>query len=122
MCLISQHQIETFAGPAVQDIDSVFLHDSQFVAGDEISVADLLLAVEIESLRAQDATSGPGYDDLLADHSRLRAWMERVASRCEPHYDRALRSMRAMAVELAKKRDDPAYEPDFVTIEGLSES
>ncbi|KAL4423418.1 hypothetical protein ABPG77_009996 [Micractinium sp. CCAP 211/92] len=74
---------------ALQAIDTVWLHDSPFVAGrHQISIADLLLSCEIEQLCLLDAAElGPTMDQLLAPHARLQAWLARVRQATSPHYD-----------------------------------
>lgn len=105
----------------MQDINDVFLADHEFVAGKEITIADLLLALEVENLRVQDASHGQGFEELLTDFPKVRAWKDRVKQHCQPFYEHATRSVRAMVIELKKKRQDPTYQPDLPMVEGLSQ-
>ncbi|XP_058066715.1 glutathione S-transferase theta-1-like [Anopheles bellator] len=64
-------------------IESEYLgHGSPYIAGDEISVADLLAACEIEQAKMA------GYDP-CAGRPKLTEWMARVRDATNPYYDQA---------------------------------
>ena len=52
------------------------LGDRQFFAGDALSLADVLLAPQLDFLRPT-----PEWQPLIAEHPKLRAWLERMAAR-----------------------------------------
>lgn len=98
----------------LQDINDVFLKDAYFVAGDEISIADLLLACEVEQLRFQDASGkDPDFQQLLGQYPNIEPWLERVAVACAPHYEHALRAVKIAAEEFVAKQRDPSYAPNI---------
>lgn len=49
----NQHALPTLKA-ALKDLDTYWLAASKYVAGDQVSIADLLLAAEVEELRLQD--------------------------------------------------------------------
>ncbi|XP_037030138.1 glutathione S-transferase theta-1-like [Bradysia coprophila] len=60
----------------------LWLNDSQFIAGDEITLADLVAATEIEQL-------GPTNYNAFEGRPQLKKWIELVKSKTNPHYDDA---------------------------------
>ncbi|GAB4818633.1 hypothetical protein N2152v2_005679 [Parachlorella kessleri] len=73
---------------ALKNLNDVWLGGKDFVGGgSQVSIADLLMACEIEMLRLLDAANqGPDFEELLAPHPQVRAWLARVAGVCSPHY------------------------------------
>ncbi|ETN68079.1 glutathione transferase, theta class [Anopheles darlingi] len=64
-------------------IEQVFLgHGSPYIVGDQISIADLVAACEIEQPKMA------GYDP-CAGRPNLTQWMERVRNATNPYYDQA---------------------------------
>ncbi|KAI3426897.1 hypothetical protein D9Q98_006841 [Chlorella vulgaris] len=94
---------------ALKALDDVWLRDGSFVAGQaQISIADLLLACEVEQLCLLDgAVQGPGMEELLGPHSRLLAWLDRVRSACSPHYDDVHALLRKSRQRLVERKQAP---------------
>ncbi|KAL1132834.1 hypothetical protein AAG570_010786 [Ranatra chinensis] len=61
-------------------IESVWLKGKLFIAGDQISIADLLAATELEQLR-------PTLYDPTIGRPLMAGWMERVKRATTPHYE-----------------------------------
>jgi glutathione S-transferase len=90
--------------PVLQALDSYWLAGRPYVAGQEISVADLLVACEVEQLRLLDAApQGPTFEALTASHPRVREWLERVRQRCAPHYDDVHATLRTVRGRLMRR-------------------
>ncbi|KAL4223753.1 Glutathione S-transferase theta-1 [Mactra antiquata] len=65
----------------INHIDQYFLGDNKFIAGDEISVADILGVCELMQLY-------PVYEEqLYTSNDKVKAWMERVRQTLNPHFD-----------------------------------
>jgi len=62
--------------------EEVWLKDRPFVAGDELTVADLFAAAEMEQ-------PGAAGFDVYKGHPKIKTYMESVRSRLQPHYDEA---------------------------------
>ncbi|XP_037041924.1 glutathione S-transferase theta-1-like [Bradysia coprophila] len=67
---------------ALDAITNIWLKDQQFIAGNEITVADLVAATEIEQLVVTDYNPFEG-------RPTLKAWIEKVKSKTNPHYEDA---------------------------------
>ncbi|KAI8468780.1 MAG: thioredoxin-like protein [Monoraphidium minutum] len=81
-----------------------------FLAGREVSVADVLAACEVEQLSLLDADpSGPGMQQLLADRPATHAWLERVRAACAPEWDAAHATVRAAAAAMARRGKGGAH-------------
>ncbi|XP_077996084.1 glutathione S-transferase theta-1-like [Glandiceps talaboti] len=65
---------------ALDKLESMFLKDSRFLCGDEISIADLLGVCELMQ------ALGTGRD-VTDNHSKVKSWMERVRNRMNPYFD-----------------------------------
>lgn len=63
-------------------LTNIWLKDSQFIAGDQITVADLVAATEIEQL-------GPTNYNAFEGRPKLKKWIELVKSETNPHYEDA---------------------------------
>ncbi|BES96725.1 glutathione s-transferase [Nesidiocoris tenuis] len=83
---------KTSAIKACDDINDVWLNGKQFVAGEQISFADLLAACELQQLLLTDLDPKEG-------RPNLAAWMERVRQLTNPHFDEAA----ARLVKISKK-------------------
>ena len=75
---------------AVTNIADYFLQDKPFVAGDEISIADLSGFAELCGLRAVNESA------IYEDNPVVGAWMKRVEDRVKNHYDEAMASIHAI--------------------------
>ncbi|PSC75495.1 Glutathione S-transferase theta-2B [Micractinium conductrix] len=106
--------VNDFALPRVKDalkaLDSVWLKDGPFVAGQsQPSIADLLLSCEVEQLCLLDgALQGPDMADLLAPLPRVRAWLGRVRDACSPHYDEVHKLLRKSRDRLVARKQQQA--------------
>lgn len=90
---------------ALSTLDEVWLKDTAYVAGEDISIADILLACEIEQLALLNGVQGaPTMEELLAPHAKVIAWLHRVRSSCQPHYDAAHSMIRKVCEHQSKKR------------------
>lgn len=66
----------------LDNIEQLWLDKNEFLAGDEISVADILGVCELEQPRMADYDPRNG-------RPNINAWMDRVQSIMNPHYDDA---------------------------------
>ncbi|KAK2077263.1 hypothetical protein QBZ16_004897 [Prototheca wickerhamii] len=108
---------------AFKTMETAFLAGQDFVAGSDISIADLLFACEIDELRLQDAHGkSPSFEELLAEYPGVRAWLQRVSDRCGPYYARANAAVVVAAQEFAKKFKDAEYQIDFAAIGAVGET
>lgn len=66
----------------ITHIDQYFLKDSEFIGGNEdVSVADLLGVCELLQLF-------PVFEDeIYTSNAKVKAWMDRVRNRLNPHFD-----------------------------------
>lgn len=72
---------------ALQDLEEFWLGSTPYVGGEHISLGDLPILTELETLRLLDgAAEGPTMEQQLADFAKVRAWMARVRAELEPHY------------------------------------
>ena len=91
------------------------------MAGNEISIADLLLSFEIEQNRFQDASGhNPNFAQLLEPYPNVRAWLERVSAKTGPYYEHALKSVKVFTEELVRKASNPEYQIDLPKVEAAS--
>lgn len=70
-------------------IENVWLGKTNFIAGDNLSVADILAVCEIEQLKVT------GYEP-YEGRPKLAAWYERVKSETNPYYDEAHQAVNCM--------------------------
>jgi glutathione S-transferase len=66
----------------LEQIDTIWLKDRPFMAGDEVSIADLLAVTELEQ-------PGMAGFDVRKGHPKIIEYMDRVRDRLNPHYDEA---------------------------------
>lgn len=69
---------------SVTHIADYFLKDKPFIGGDDVSAADLIGVMELIQL------SVVGLDDLYNSNDKVKAWVERIKTRCQPHFDEAM--------------------------------
>ncbi|EEB17125.1 GSTD1-5 protein, putative [Pediculus humanus corporis] len=81
---------------SLNDIENVWLKDSQYLVGNEISVADLVGISEIEQPRISNY-------DVTAGRPRIAAWMKRVQNDLQPHYDDVFKILNKLASKNASK-------------------
>uniref|UniRef100_A0A0A9XBW2 glutathione transferase n=1 Tax=Lygus hesperus TaxID=30085 RepID=A0A0A9XBW2_LYGHE len=82
---------------ACDDLNDVWLKDKPFVAGQEISFADLLAACEVEELILTDYNPREG-------RPKLAAWLDRVRAETNPYYDEAHERINKLAKKLVAGR------------------
>ena len=66
---------------AVKHIDEYFLKDKPFIAGEEISVADVLAVCELTHLQAVEL------ETLYTSNPKVDAWIKRVTDKLNPDFD-----------------------------------
>lgn len=66
----------------LDELETMFLKNQMFLAGEKVTIADLLAVCEI----SQVSTTGR---DMLSGRPVLQAWMERVRSATNPYFDEA---------------------------------
>lgn len=80
-----ERRVQSFEKRMVECLDNIenlWLGKSEFLAGKEISVADILGVCELEQPRMGDFDPREG-------RPRIKAWMERVRDIMNPYYDEA---------------------------------
>jgi glutathione S-transferase len=93
--------VDDFGLPTLKEallvLDSVWLgeNNTKFLIGNQISVADILLACELEQLALLDAVPGaPKMTDLLAPYKKVTRWLNNVRTSSQPHYDNVHKVLR----------------------------
>lgn len=71
----------------LDQIENIWLKDRSFIAGEEITIADLLAVTELEQ------PGMAGYD-VRKGNPRISEYLERVRQRLQPHYDDAHSAVR----------------------------
>ena len=79
----------------------IYTQDRDYLAGEHLTIADLLAITELQQPIAI------GYD-MIEDRPLLEAWMERVKSEIQPHFEKAHK--------LVFKWAAPYAEEDFVEL------
>lgn len=74
----------------VKHIADYFLQDKLFIGGDDISVADLIGVMELLQLEIV------GLEDLYESNEKVKAWVERIKTRCQPHFDEGMAKVMAL--------------------------
>ncbi|XP_066937414.1 glutathione S-transferase theta-1-like isoform X3 [Macrobrachium rosenbergii] len=80
---VNQKKVDEFQSrmeTTLEQFETIWLKDKPFLAGSEITIADLLAACELEQ------PSMAGYD-ILEGRPILAAWYKRVKDALQPHYD-----------------------------------
>ncbi|XP_049830734.1 glutathione S-transferase theta-1-like [Schistocerca gregaria] len=72
---------EQIMAATLNEVENIWLNNKPYLAGDEISIADLLGACEIEQIRMAGYNPCDGFP-------KLSAWLERVHHDTLPHYDK----------------------------------
>ncbi len=78
-------------------IENVFLKDHDYLCGDDITIADLLGVCEL----MQPSAAG---EDIFQGHDKLRAYMDRVKLRLQPHFDEAHKYIYRLSDMMASKK------------------
>jgi glutathione S-transferase len=88
---------------ALKQMEAYWLASGRFVAGADVSIADLILANEISELDLLAAAPSSPHkaEDLLAPFPRVRAWLADVRRACEPHWDAAHSKLNAIIANSA---------------------
>ncbi|XP_052799757.1 glutathione S-transferase theta-1-like [Mya arenaria] len=73
----------------VTHIGDYYLKDRPFIAGDEISVADISAVCELAQL------TGIKEESLYMENEVVGAWFERVKAKLQPHYDECMETFAA---------------------------
>jgi glutathione S-transferase len=64
----------------MSQLENVFLKDRNYLAGDDISIADIMAICEVMAPYAS------GYD-IFQGRPKVAAWAERVQQQLNPHFD-----------------------------------
>lgn len=80
----------------LDQIESVWLGKRPFIAGENISIADLFAVCELE----QPMTA---HCDVMAGRTNIPKWYESVKQLCSPHYEETHQVCREMKKKLASK-------------------
>ena len=68
---------------ALDEIENIFLKDQDFLAGDDMTIADIHGICEMmQSIAAK-------YDIFTSDRPKLLAWQQRVKQRLHPYFEDA---------------------------------
>ncbi|XP_053993206.1 glutathione S-transferase theta-3-like isoform X1 [Hylaeus volcanicus] len=86
----------------LNDLEKIWLNNTPYLVGSEISIADILGSCEIEQLRVTGFNPYEG-------RSRLAAWMKRVADETSPHYQEA----HMLLDKLVKKTEEGMLKSKF---------
>ncbi|KAG7667402.1 putative Glutathione S-transferase T1 [Nannochloris sp. 'desiccata'] len=82
---------------ALKVLECVWLggNNTKFLVGNQISIADIMLACEIEQLALLDAVPGaPQIMELLAPYKKVTTWLDNVRTSSQPHYDNVHKILR----------------------------
>eukprot|EP00891_Asterochloris_glomerata_P002304 jgi/Astpho2/2304/Aster-x0526 len=104
-------QAERVLKAALKTMERVWLKGRPFVAGSEISIADLLYASELDMLRMLETVpEGPKWSDYVGPHPEVQAWMQRVAATVGPEWGKANKLL-DLAVRRGKERLQQQQQP-----------
>lgn len=81
----------------LDQIENIWLKDRLYIAGDEITIADLLAVTELEQPEMA------GYD-VRQGNPRITEYMARVRQRLQPHYDDAHSAVRQTKQTFAESK------------------
>ena len=96
---IDQMKVERFTASLqtnLSQLEDVFLKDRDYLAGDDISIADLMGVCELMQPYAVNM-------DVREGHPVLAAWMERVKTRLEPQFDEAHKILHMVKKKFTKE-------------------
>lgn len=94
-------QAENTLRAAIQHLEDFWLKGRQFVAGNDISIADLLICCELEQLVMLGADpQGAQMADYIT--APVAAYMQRVAATTAPHYDAVSKFLRSAAANMQR--------------------
>uniref|UniRef100_A0A1B0CM69 glutathione transferase n=1 Tax=Lutzomyia longipalpis TaxID=7200 RepID=A0A1B0CM69_LUTLO len=91
--------VEEHLGRVVDTLDAIeniWLEKTPFLAGNDITVADIWCACEIEQLILTPY-------DFRKGRPRLTAWLEKVRTQANPHYDEAHKVLRKISERTSAK-------------------
>uniref|UniRef100_T1IZ07 glutathione transferase n=1 Tax=Strigamia maritima TaxID=126957 RepID=T1IZ07_STRMM len=80
---VDENQLKSYGKKieeAVNTIETLFIRNQPFLTGNEISVADVLAACELEQ------PLSVGYD-IYGGHEKMSEWMKRVQNALQPYYN-----------------------------------
>lgn len=79
-------------------LETYWLRTTPYLAGADVSIADLLCCCELEQLvLLEAATPSATLTEILSRYPKVSAWMRRVSEQCSPHYDEAHSKLRHAA-------------------------
>ena len=89
---------------ALAQLNSYWLYGKRFLAGDVVSIADLVLACEISQLALLDAAADAPLKmrDLLEPHAAVRTWLADTRAATQPQWDAVHTRLYAAAGASAK--------------------
>ncbi|XP_070573143.1 glutathione S-transferase theta-1-like [Ptychodera flava] len=85
-------------GEMFNKFESMFLKDSSFVCGEEISIADLLAVCEVMQAQATG-------HDVFKGHPKVKAWTDRVRLHMNPQFDDAHAVLYKVQNKRMKRKD-----------------
>lgn len=99
--------LKQFALPGLKDaldkIENVWLRSSPYVAGEEVSIADLLIATELDLL--QVCIEEPfTYAKLIETRPKVVEYLARVKQACAPYYEQNLEPVLAFRAVVERRR------------------
>jgi len=80
---VNQEQLRKFSAEldgSLKQLESIFLKDRKYLAGDDITIADVMAVCELMAPYAS------GYD-IFEGHPKIQTWVELVKQRLNPHFD-----------------------------------
>jgi len=74
---------------ALNTMENHFLKNQQFLAGNDISIADIFIANEVMQVTYCSR-------DIFGNHPTIKAWLDRTKERLNPHWDEVYGELNAM--------------------------
>ena len=85
-------------GKSIKELADYFLKDKPFIAGKDISVADLLCVCELKQLDGVEEAA------IYESNPNVKAWVKRVEERTKPHFQEAHAKLNEIADRYSKAK------------------